>query len=308
MPDERPEASSEEYRDEIEDEPIESEERPVSPPLESIPEPPAGSGVRFTQFIAVALVGAVLFAAGLLARPLLFPTAPLEETLAPMLVSLREEIARTHQDLGQRLDTLNGHIEGLREQIDRVAQGGERAATEEPSPDDDPSLGSEEAPVLIIAFSDYQCPYCRRFHEQTFPDLKREFIDTGKVRFVHRDFPLTQIHRYAGLAALAAECADEQGRFWEMHDLLFRRQTEWASAADARERIEGYGQDLGLDGEALSQCIDDQSRAQEILKDLQDGVSYGVQGTPAFFINGQKLEGAQPFSAFKQVIEAELSE
>jgi protein-disulfide isomerase len=160
---------------------------------------------------------------------------------------------------------------------------------------------------VIVEFSDFQCPYCRQFHEQTLPQIVQGYIETGKVRLGFRDFPIMQIHPYAGLAALAAECADDQGKFWGMHDLLFERQSEWA-IPQARELFAAYARELGLDEEAFSECMTTEKHAEEIFQDLQDGVSYGVQGTPAFFINGEKLEGAWPFEKFQEVIDAALAQ
>src|SRR3989344_9399332 len=97
------------------------------------------------------------------------------------------------------------------------------------SADDDPVLGEKNAKVTIIEFSDFQCPFCSRFRDQTFDQIKSKYIDTGKVKFVYRDFPLTQIHPMAQKGAEASECADEQGKFWEYHDLLFQKQDEWTS-------------------------------------------------------------------------------
>ncbi len=167
------------------------------------------------------------------------------------------------------------------------------------SADDDPVLGDPNAPVTIIEFSDYQCPFCRRFWQQTLPLIKQNFIDTGKVKLVYRDFPLN-FHQYAQKAAEAAECAGEQGKYWEYHDILFERQSEWST--QGVQKFKDYAAELGLDLEQFSSCLDSGKYAQEVQKDYQDGVSYGVQGTPTFFINGVKIVGAQPYQTFETVI------
>jgi protein-disulfide isomerase len=297
--------------DEEEREPTAQPERPdletesVRPPASPASQ---GRGVGY----AFALVAILAFAGGLIARDWLFPPSrSLELSLEALqaqleaLTALPEEIAKLREGLGQVQDELAA----LREQQKAQAAKG-RPVEAEPtaiSADDDPAMGSEDAPVVVIEFSDFQCPFCKRFHETTLPKLIEQYVNTGKVRFVYRDFPLTQIHPNAGLAALAAECADEQNSFWPMHDLLFERQGEWAGSSNAQAVFEGYARELGLDVEQFSECLSSQRYAEEVLKDLRDGVSYGVKGTPAFFINGDKLEGAWPFGKFKDVIDAALA-
>ena len=166
--------------------------------------------------------------------------------------------------------------------------------------DDDPSKGSDDAPVIMIEFSDFQCPFCARFWRDTLPQIEREYIETGKVKFVYRDYPLG-FHQYAQKAAEAAECADEQGKFWEYHDKLFE-----TGALDIIS-LKQHAVELGLDTEKFNSCLDSGEMAAEVQKDFQDGQAAGVTGTPAFFINGQLVSGAQPFSVFKQVMDSELS-
>jgi protein-disulfide isomerase len=168
--------------------------------------------------------------------------------------------------------------------------------------DDDPVKGDQNAPVTIVEFSDFQCPFCGRFWSQTLPQIKEDYIDTGKVKFVYRDFPLS-FHQYAQKASEAAECADEQGKFWEYHDKLFENQQFLDT-----ESLKQYAADLGLDTEKFNSCIDTGKYSSEVRKDFQDGQTNGVSGTPTFFINGQKLVGAQPYSAFQQIIDSLISE
>jgi len=170
----------------------------------------------------------------------------------------------------------------------------------EVSVDDDTIKGNPNAPVTIVEFSDFQCSFCARFYEQTLLQLRQQYIDTGKVKFVYRDFPLGN-HEYAQKAAEATECADDQGKFWEMHDLLF--ETGLLAPSDLKQ----HAVTLGLDTTEFNECLDSGKYTGEVQKDLKDGQAAGVQGTPSFFINGVLLRGAQPFSAFQQVIEAELA-
>jgi len=184
--------------------------------------------------------------------------------------------------------------------------------------DDDPVLGNKNAPVEIIEFSDYQCPFCRKFWTETLPSIKSEYIDTGKVRFVYRDFPLTSLHPSAEPAAEAAECVREQGgneAYFKMHDKIFSEQNKLDGGDPTAGPVRGtvqftstdlkqWAKDIGYD---IDKCLDSGKFKSEVQKDLSDATAAGGQGTPYFVINGKPLSGAQPFSAFKQVIDAELN-
>ena len=170
--------------------------------------------------------------------------------------------------------------------------------------DDDPALGDPKARVTIIEFADYQCPYCRQFWRETFPRLKKEYIDTGKVRFIYRDYPQA-VHQEAMLSAMAAECADDQGKYYEFHDKLFREQ-------DRRGRdvvrfkapdLKRWAADITLDTAAFNACLDEERHKDEVAKDFKDLEGLGFEGTPIFFVNGRALAGAHPFGTFQKVIE-----
>jgi len=167
--------------------------------------------------------------------------------------------------------------------------------------DDDAVLGDPNAPVTIVSFEDYQCPYCGRAFQDTFPQIKKDYIDTGKVKMVFRDFPLS-FHPEALPAAEAAECAGDQGKYWEYHDELFKNQQLLSSSLYPQ-----LASQLGLDTAKFQQCLDSGKHTQEVQNDFAYGSQAGVSGTPTFFINGVMLVGAQPYSAFKQVIDAELA-
>ena len=165
--------------------------------------------------------------------------------------------------------------------------------------DDDPQLGSANAAITIIEFSDYECPYCRRWHAEVFLRLREEYGD--KIRFVYRDFPLSSIHPNAEPAAQAANCAYEQGAFWQYHDLLF-------SGEDlSEETYLLYAQELGLDLKDFQACIASGRTSPEIQADYEYASKLGVRSTPTFFINGLPVVGAQPYDVFQQVIEQELA-
>ncbi len=170
----------------------------------------------------------------------------------------------------------------------------------EVSIDDDSVKGDVDAKVTIIEFTDYECPFCARHYTSTMPQLQKEYIDTGKVKYVVRDFPLG-FHTQAQKAAEAAECAGEQEKYFEMHDKLFDNGVQGGVSS-----FKQFAGQIGLNQGDFDSCLDSGKMESEVKKDMKDGQSYGVQGTPAFFINGRLISGAQPFSAFKQAIDAEL--
>jgi protein-disulfide isomerase len=174
----------------------------------------------------------------------------------------------------------------------------------EVSVDDDPVKGSENAPVTIIDFGNFQCDACAKFTLETLPLIEEEYIKTGKVKLVFRDVPVAH-DEYAQKAAEAAECADDQGKFWEYHDILFEKQMEWS--VEGVDKLKEYARTLGLDMRKFNDCLDSGKHADEVQKDLKDAISYGAKTTPTIFINGIKVEGAQPYSVYKELIEQELS-
>ena len=181
------------------------------------------------------------------------------------------------------------------------------------SADNDPIIGELDAPITIIEFSDFQCPFCARFHTQTLPLILEEYIEQGKVKLVFRDFPIQSIHPNALPASVAAECANEQGKFREMHDMLFDNQNEWNKQAtvDALSLFSQYATEIQLEQETFDSCLISGKYIEEIKKDLDDGKDYGVTGTPGFFVGNDQigyveLKGAQPFDSFKKVIDAQL--
>lgn len=175
------------------------------------------------------------------------------------------------------------------------------------SADDDPYLGNKNAPITMIEFSDFQCPFCRAFWRDTLPQIKKEYIDTGKLKFVYRDFPLS-FHQGAAPAAEGAECAEDQGKFWQLHDKIFQEQDKQGQGTIqfTKSDVVKWAGQTGLDMGKFNQCLDSGKYKAEVEKDIADGTAAGVTGTPAIFINGRLVVGAQPFSAFKAVIDEEL--
>ncbi|MSS74626.1 DsbA family protein [Candidatus Pacearchaeota archaeon] len=166
--------------------------------------------------------------------------------------------------------------------------------------DDDAVKGDSDAPVTIVEFSDFQCPFCGKWFLQTYPQIEKEYIDTGKVKMVFRDFPLN-FHQYAQVAGEAAECVRDQGgddAYWEFHDILFTKQAQLSDT-----NVKAWAKAAGYD---VTECLADGTFRQEVLDDMADGQAAGVSGTPGFLINGKLISGAQPFSVFKQAIDAAL--
>jgi protein-disulfide isomerase len=171
-----------------------------------------------------------------------------------------------------------------------------------------PILGDPNAKVTIVEFSDLQCPFCKRYLDETHEQLKEKYIDTGKVKFAFRHYPLTSIHPNAQISSEAAECANEQGKFWEYHDKVFAEQDTWSplTQTDVTNALIGYAGDLGLNTDQFRSCVESEKYKDKVNEDLEAGNLVQVDGTPAFFVNGYRLVGAQPFSEFERVIEEEL--
>ena len=217
-----------------------------------------------------------------------FGNTPETEALKQIEAGLRQQRAR---------DRRMAYVKELRDKVGvQILLDAPRVAV---SLDQDPAKGPAAAPITIVEFSDFQCPYCSRVNP-TLKQVEEKYGD--KVRVVFRDFPLVQIHKDAAKAAEAGECAHEQGKFWEMHDRLFADQSKLQVEALKQKATE-----IGLDAEKFNQCLDSSKYAAEVQKDVDEGARYGVTGTPAFFINGRMLGGAQPVEAFMQVIDEELA-
>ena len=165
---------------------------------------------------------------------------------------------------------------------------------------DDAAKGSTDAPVTIFTFSDFECPFCKKFFDSVYPQLTKEYIDTGKVRFIFRQLPL-EFHEYAIGAALASLCAHEQGKFWEYHDLLYTHQNALAS-----DNIQEYAQQIDLDMRQFADCYNTLKYAKRVSEDTLYAASIGIGGTPTFIINDLFIAGVQPHEVFKGIIDSEL--
>jgi protein-disulfide isomerase len=160
--------------------------------------------------------------------------------------------------------------------------------------------GDKDAPVTIVVYDDFQCPFCAKFETGAWPKLKEEYIDTGKVKFYYKHFPLG-FHQLAQPASEASECAGDQDKFWEMHDKIFENQ-----ASLTRDNLDVWADDLDLDVDEFKKCMEDGKYAAKVKADFEEGKSAGITGTPSFIVQDELLVGAQPFEKFKQVIDAKL--
>ena len=165
--------------------------------------------------------------------------------------------------------------------------------------DGGPAKGSATAPITIVKFEDFHCPFCKRV-QPTFTELFSKY--DGKLKLIHRDFPLDQLHPQARKAHEAGRCAEEQGKFWAYHDALYAN-----APKAAPDQLKAYAQEVGLDMATFEQCVNSSKYQEAVQQDVEEGTRAGVTGTPAFFINGRMLSGAQPLEKFAEIIDDELA-
>jgi protein-disulfide isomerase len=166
------------------------------------------------------------------------------------------------------------------------------------------SKGSPKAPVTVYEMSDFQCPYCRQFALETFPRLERDYIRTGKVRWVFINFPLTSIHSHASAAAELAVCAGKQQAFWRVHDLLFAHQESWAPLKEVGPFFVSLADSARLSKPELLTCLESPGTRTSVRADAEGAARSGATSTPTFYIEGGLLEGALPLAVFKQVLDS----
>lgn len=164
--------------------------------------------------------------------------------------------------------------------------------------------GAENAKVIIVEFSEYQCPFCKRYVDETYVKIMENYGD--KIKYIFRDYPLP-FHQHGQATAQAARCAGDQQKYWEYHDKLFAEKERWSTGEDITETLVVFSTELGLDSNSFRDCLTSGEYAQAIKDDFALGQKVGISGTPSFFINGRKLVGAQPFEKFKNIIEEELN-
>ena len=187
-----------------------------------------------------------------------------------------------------------------------VLVGGERLAGQTAAPNTlaSRSRGSATAPITVYEMSDFQCPYCRRFSLETFPALEREYIATGKVRWVFVNFPLTSLHSNAVPAAETALCAARQNAFWPVHDLLFQHQETWAPLKEPAAFFISLADSAKISKPALLECVRSPATRAEVRAEAEGAERSGASSTPTFYIEGGLLAGAHPLPVFRQVLDS----
>jgi protein-disulfide isomerase len=166
------------------------------------------------------------------------------------------------------------------------------------------SRGNPNAAITVYEFSDFQCPYCRMFWEKTLPAIERDYIATGKVRFVFVNYPVPQLHPNAPAAHNFAMCAARHDKFWEAHDLLYRHQAQWEKLKDPAGYFKTLGDSMSLEPRALASCLESRDEAWLVQSDTREGQGAGITGTPAFIINGGLLPGAQPIEVWRPILDS----
>lgn len=209
-------------------------------------------------------------------------------------------------------DIKSSVIAGLDEFVNGGGNEVETIPVEGDYSDDDAVLGNADAPVTMIEFSDFQCPACVSFFNTSYQGIKQNYVASGKVKIISRDFPLTDKHPGAYPAALATECVREQGgddMFFKMYDKLFGNSSTFNGDLETiKKNIADFAKELGVDMSKYTACVNSDKFKDEIFADQADGQKAGVEGTPAFIINGQLLIGAYPYEAFAQIIDKALAE
>jgi protein-disulfide isomerase len=239
------------------------------------------------------------------ASMLLFSLSAWSDSTKEEVLQLRIQVTEIQKDLAE--------IKKLLEQGARAPAAAPAAAgfrTQTISIGDSPFKGKVDAPITVVEYSDYQCPFCARSYRDVMPKLQEEYIDTGKLRFVMREYPLSSIHKNATNASMAALCADDQGKYWEMHDLLFENQKQLGV-----DNLKSFASTIGLDTASFNECLDSKKTSGQVQKDMASASKLGMGGTPGFFIGltdltdpdkvelSVYLKGAKPIDSFRASID-----
>ena len=166
------------------------------------------------------------------------------------------------------------------------------------------TMGSANAPVTVYEMADFQCPYCRDFAEQTFPTLRKDYVATGKVRWIFINFPIPSLHPNATAAAEFAVCASRQGKFWQAHNMLYDHQADWEKLPNPAPYFLSQAKGLGLREPALDNCLNSKAPEKVIADDVAGAERSGARSTPTFYIEGGLLEGAQPLGVFEHILDS----
>jgi protein-disulfide isomerase len=181
------------------------------------------------------------------------------------------------------------------------------------SVDDGISKGKPDAPISIIEFGDFQCPYCQSFATDTEPQIQTTYIDTGKVKFIFMEYPMQDVHTNAMAAALAAECANEQGKFWRYHDILYSQQSHWENldTNEALKILTSFAANAALNVQTFNSCLYSMKYENKINKQIEEGKSNQIDATPTLYVGNDKigyteLSGTYPFAVFQRIIDQQL--
>ncbi|SRR5581483_7168811 len=276
--------------------PVEPAQPPVTPPTPSAP-PPSKPAWRLlvapTWFLLGVLVGLGVFFAlmQLTARPVA-PTAP----------ALDEATVRTaaREGLIQAIETLQAQSGGQASQAPQTVTNDAfaiRAANRK---------GKENSKVLIVEYADFQCPFCGRYHELVEPTILKQFVDTGQATFVYKHMAF--LGAESVYAAVASECAADQGKFWDYHDYLFEHQQGENEGAFEKDKLIGFGKEVGLDMTAFEACVQNDATLERVRADTLEGRGLGVTSTPTFFINGKPVVGLASPDEFSRLIQEAMQE
>lgn len=224
------------------------------------------------------------------------------DRIAKNQMEISSGIASVHKDLGE-----------LNDKYERIASSGGRAQPAEPrDPVDiklaqnDPYLGSPKAKVVFVEFADFQCPFCGSAFKTIIPELKAKYVTAGKIKFYYKNFAF--LGDESVLAAEAAKCAGDQGKFWEYHDYLYNHQKGENQGAFLTQNLKQFAKSLGLKSSDFDSCMDGHKHASEVKQETETArKDYVVSGTPTFFVNGKRIVGIQPLSVFQEKIDKELS-
>jgi len=200
----------------------------------------------------------------------------------------------------RQVSTAGGEVApatGMSELTDSVSASADRARIR----------GSESAPVWLVEISDFQCPFCKQWHDETFAKIDQEYVKTGKVRMAYLNFPLTRIHKNAQVAAEAAMCAGVQGKFWELHSSLFQSQPRWAESKTPVVVFDSLARAAGVELKAWDRCMTSHATAKLIEADRDRSSKAGVESTPTFFVGDRALAGAYPVDTFRVAIDQALA-
>jgi len=238
--------------------------------------------------------------------------------IAVLLLAGTPAAAQTNEELLAEIEALKQGQKEMAKDVAAIKEILEELRPKKPKPFEPtdislkgaPVMGDADAKVTVVEFTDYQCPFCRRHKGQTLPKIREQYIESGKVRYALRQFPLTRIHPQAQKASEAALCAGGQGKYWELHERIFANQKKLSDAD-----LVSYAEETGLDTVEFKKCLESGKYEEQVKEDLQAGAKGGVRGTPSFFLGltdpddpskiraTRFLRGAQPFQAFQKAIE-----